>query len=142
MMTGDALMSRELTFGVTFWGSASAATFWAIVAVVALTSVPYANWATTRASELAEVDWIVSRPGTPEIARSIGLETWSATSEAPAPGSAATTVMIGSAMSGSSSCLRLPQAEIPAMNSATASRSATLRLLTASSVSRLIAGLL
>jgi hypothetical protein len=141
MMTGEALMSSELTCGVTFCGSFSAATFWAIAAFVSLTFVPYENWATTRAIELAEVDWTRSRRGIPEIARSIGLATWSATSEAPAPGSAATTVMIGSSMSGSSSCFRLPHAEMPAMNNATASRSATLRLLTASSVSRLTNGL-
>src|SRR5450759_1654937 len=71
MRTGEALMSRELTCGVTFWGSA---------AFVPLTFVPYENWATTMAIEFADVDWTRSRRGMPEIARSIGLATWSATS--------------------------------------------------------------
>ena len=47
------------------------------------------------------------------------------------------TVMTGNSMSGRSSCLRLPQAEMPAMNRATASSSVTLRLLTASWLRRL-----
>ena len=51
----------------------------------------------------------------------------------PAPGYGAMTVMTGNSMSGRSSCLRLPQAETPAMNRAPASSSVTLRLLTASS---------
>ena len=97
-------------------------------ALVSLTSVPNENWATTSAIEFAEVDWSVSSRGTPEMARSIGLATCSATSEAPAPGYGATTVMTGNSMSGRSSCLRLPQAEMPAMNSAPASSSVTLRL--------------
>ena len=51
-----------------------------IAASASLTSVPNANWAMTRAIELAEVDWTVSSRGTPEMARSIGSATWSATS--------------------------------------------------------------
>ena len=82
--------------------------------------------------ELDEVDWSASSRGTPEMAFSTGFVTCSATSDEPTPGYAVTTVMIGSSMSGRSSCLRLPQAEIPAMNRAAASSSVTLRLLTAS----------
>ena len=48
--------------------------------------------------------------------------------------------MTGNSMSGSSSCLRLPQAEMPAMNRAPASSSVTLRLLTANSVRRFTNG--
>ena len=40
MMTGEALMSRELTCGVTFAGSFSAATFWTMAAFVSFTFVP------------------------------------------------------------------------------------------------------
>ena len=50
------------------------------------------------------------------------------------------TVMTGKSMSGSSSCLRLPQAEMPAMKSPNARRSVTLRLATDSSVRRLTQG--
>ncbi len=39
-MTGDALMSRELTCGVTFAGSFSAVMFWTMAAFVSLTFVP------------------------------------------------------------------------------------------------------
>ena len=101
-------------------------------------SVPNENWAMTRDSELAEVDWSASSRGTPESDRSIGLVTCSATSAAPAPGSGAITVMTGSSMSGSSSCWRLPHAKIPAMNTAAASSSVTLRLATAISERRLM----
>ena len=44
-----------------------------IAAVVSLTSVPNENWATTSAIEFDDVDWTVSRRGTPAMARSIGL---------------------------------------------------------------------
>ena len=72
------------------------------------------------------------RPGIPEIARSIGFATCSVTSDAPAPGYGATTVTIGKEMSGRSSCLRLPQARIPATNRPAASSRVTLRLEMAS----------
>ena len=52
-----------------------------------------------------------------------------ATSDAPAPGYGATTVMTGKSMSGSSSCLSEPQAEMPARNRANASSRVTLRWL-------------
>ena len=89
-----------------------------IAAVVALTSVPNENWATTSEIEFDEVDWMVSSRGTPLMAFSIGLVTCSVTSDEPAPGYGVTTVMTGKSMSGRSSCLRLPQAEIPAKNRA------------------------
>ena len=63
--------------------------------------------------------------------RSIGSATCVATSVAPAPGYGATTVMTGKSMSGRSSCLSEPQAEMPATNSANASSSVTLRWLMA-----------
>ena len=40
MITGEALMSSELTCGVTFAGSFSAETFWAMAAFVSFTFVP------------------------------------------------------------------------------------------------------
>ena len=138
MITGDELMFRAATVGSTDGGRFAASTFCWISACVSFTFVPTANCAMTRASELADVDWTVTRRGTPEIACSMGLVTWSATSAAPAPGSGAITVMTGSSMSGRSSCLRLPQAAIPAMNSAAARRSVTLRLATAISERRLM----
>ena len=57
-----------------------------IAASASLTSVPNSNWATTSAIEFADVDWTVSSRGTPEMARSIGSATCSATSCDPAPG--------------------------------------------------------
>ena len=137
MMTGDALMLSAETFGSTVCGSPALATPSLTAAVASLTFVPYSNWATTRASEFADVDWTVTRRGTPETACSIGLATWLATSLAPAPGNGAMIVMTGKSMSGRSSCLRLPQAEIPATNRAKASSSVTLRLRTARALSRL-----
>ena len=138
MMTGEALMLSAVTCGVTVWGRPAFWRFASIAARISLTSEPNANCATTRARELADVDCRLLRFGTPEIALSIGLVTWSATSLAPAPGSGAMTVMTGNSMSGRSSCLRLPQARRPAMNMAPASRSTTLRLLTANSDRRLM----
>ena len=91
----------------------------------------------TSAIEFAEVDWTVSSRGIPAMTCSIGLATCSATSDDPAPGNGAMTVMTGNSMSGRSSCLRLPQAEMPAMNRANASSRVTLRLLTASWLRRL-----
>jgi hypothetical protein len=112
--------------------------FSSMVAWVSLTSVPKENCATRRATELADVDWSFSSRGTPLIARSIGSATWLATSVAEAPGNGATTVMTGKSMSGSSSCWSLPHAEMPAMNSAAARSSVTLRFATASWERRLI----
>ena len=80
---------------------------------------------------------MVSSRGTPLMAFSIGLVTCSVTSDEPAPGYGVTTVMTGKSMSGRSSCLRLPQAEAPAMNRAAANRSVTLRLLRARRLRRL-----
>ena len=74
------------TVGVTDAGRPALAMFSWIAAVASLTFVPYVNWATTREMEFEEVDWSVSRRGTPEIAFSIGLVTCSATSDDPAPG--------------------------------------------------------
>ena len=138
MMTGEALMFRAVTWGVTEAGRPAFCRFCSMAARISFTSEPNENCATTRASELADVDCRPSRRGTPEMARSIGLVTCSATSAAPAPGSGAMTVMTGNSMSGSSSCLRLPQAKMPAMKSAPASRSVTLRLETANSERRLM----
>ncbi len=138
MITGVALMLRALTCGSTVCGSPAFCRFCSIVARISFTSEPNANCATTSPRELADVDCMPSRRGTPAIARSIGLVTCSATSAAPAPGSGAMTVMTGNSMSGSSSCFRLPQARMPATNRAPASRSVTLRLATANSVRRLM----
>ena len=138
MMTGEELMLSALTVGSTVFGSPAFCRFCSICARISLTSEPNENCAMTSESELAEVDWSASRRGTPAIACSIGLVTWSATSAAPAPGSGAMTVITGNSMSGSSSCLRPPQARMPAMNTAPASRSVTLRLLTANSERRLM----
>ena len=140
MMTGEALMLSALTVGSTVCGRPAAWRLASIAARVSLTSVPKANWATTSDSEFADVDCSASSLGTPEMARSIGLVTCSATSAAPAPGSGAMTVMTGNSMSGSSSCFRLPQARRPATNSAPASSSVTLRLATANSERRLMRG--
>ena len=90
--------------------------------------------------ELDEVDWTISRRATPLTAFSIGFVTCSVTSDEPAPGNGVTTVTIGKSMSGRSSCLRLPQAEMPAMNRAPAKRSVTLRLLRAMRLRRLTFG--
>ena len=132
IMTGEALMLRADAVVLTPSGRPASAIPSSIAASASLTSVPYSNWAMTRAMELAEVDCTVSRRATPEMARSIGTATLSATSCDPAPGYGAMTVMTGNSMSGRSSCLRVPHAEMPAMNSAPARRSVTLRLLTAS----------
>ncbi len=86
MMTGEALMLSAEAFGVTESGSPAEAIPSSTAASASLTFVPYSNWAMTRAMELAEVDWIVCRRGTPETARSIGTATCSATSSEPAPG--------------------------------------------------------
>ena len=138
MITGAALMLSAVTCGSTFSGRPALRRLSVISASTSSTSVPNEKSATTRLTEFAEVDWSDSRRGTPETARSIGSATWSATSSAPAPGYGATIVMTGNSMSGRSSCFRLPQAASPAMNSAPASRSVTLRLETANSVRRLI----
>ena len=138
MITGDALMLSAATVGLTDGGRFAASMLCSISARVSLTSVPNENCAMTSAIELADVDWRASRRGAPEIARSIGLVTCSATSAAPAPGSGAITVITGSSMSGRSSCWRLPQAAMPAMNTAAASSSVTLRLATANSERRLM----
>ena len=136
MMTGDALMLSAATFGLTLAGRPADWRFCSIVERTSLTSVPNSNWATTIAIELADEDERAASRGIPEITRSIGFATCSATSAAPAPGSGAITVMTGKSMSGRSSCLRLPQAETPAMKSPNARRSVTLRLATDSSVRR------
>ena len=138
MMTGDWLMLSAATVGSTDGGRFAAWMFCSMSARVSLISVPNENCATTSAIELADVDWRAWSRGAPEIARSIGLVTWSATSAAPAPGSGAITVITGSSMSGRSSCWRLPHAAMPAMNRAAARSSVTLRLATASSDRRLM----
>ena len=138
MITGDALMLSAATVGSTDGGRFAAWMLCSISARVSLTSVPNENCAMTSAIELADVDWRASSRGAPEIARSIGLVTCSATSAAPAPGSGAITVITGSSMSGRSSCWRLPHAAMPAMNRAAASSSVTLRLATANSERRLM----
>ena len=140
MITGAELMLSAVTDGSTVLGSPAFWRFCSIVARISLTSEPNWNWATTSDSEFADVDWSAWRRGTPEIARSMGFVTWSATSAAPAPGSGAMTVMTGNSMSGRSSCLSPPQANSPAMNSAPASSSVTLRLATANSEMRLMRG--
>jgi hypothetical protein len=137
MMTGEALMLRAATCGETVCGRPAVCRFCSIVARASLTSVPNSNWATTIAMELAELDESAVSRGTLEMVRSIGFVTWLATSAAPTPGYGAITVMTGKSMSGSSSCLRLPQAEMPATKSPNASRRVTLRLATDSSVRRL-----
>ena len=86
MMTGEALMLRADAVVFTPSGRPASAMPSSIAARAALTSVPYSNWAMTRAMELAEVDCTVSSRGTPEMARSIGTATLSATSCEPAPG--------------------------------------------------------
>ena len=138
MITGDELMLRAVTCGLTVCGSPAFCRFCSMVARISFTSDPNENCATTSDSEFADVDCRPSRRGTPEMARSIGLVTCSATSAAPAPGSGAMTVMTGNSMSGRSSCLRLPQARSPAMNTAPASSRVTLRLETANSDRRLM----
>ncbi len=86
MITGDWLMFRAVTCGLTPWGSPTPARLLSIAARVSFTFVPNENWATTTAIELADVDCTLSRRATFEIARSIGFVTWSVTSAAPAPG--------------------------------------------------------
>ncbi len=138
MITGDELMFSAVTCGDTAAGSPALCRFCSMAARISLTSDPNENCAMTRDSEFADVDWMPFRFGTPEMARSTGLVTCVATSAAPAPGSEEMTVMTGKSMLGSSSCLRLPQATIPEMNSAPARRSVTLRLLTANWERRLM----
>ncbi len=125
------------TCGVTLFGRPASWRFCSIVDRASLMSVPNSNCATTMAIELADEEERAVSRGTLATDRSIGLVTWFATSAAPTPGYGAITVMTGKSMSGSSSCLRLPQAETPAMKSPTARRSVTLRLATDSSVRRL-----
>jgi hypothetical protein len=132
MTTGDALMLRALTVGVTDCGSPRLRTFCSIVACVSLTFVPNENWATMSATEFADVERSDARCATLCMDRSIGLATCSATSAAPAPGNGATTVMTGKSMSGRSSCFSEPQAMIPPTNRAIARSSVTLRCVTAS----------
>ena len=131
MTTGDELMFSALTVGTTDCGRPRLRMFCSIAVCVAFTSVPKENWATTRATELADVERRDSRRGTPWMAVSMGLATCSATSVAPAPGYGATTVMTGKSMSGRSSCFNEPQAEMPATKRAKDSRIVTLRWLTA-----------
>ena len=140
MTTGEALMFSAWTVGVAESGRAALASASWIAAVVSGTLVPNVNCVITSEIEFDDVDWISSRRGMAPIARSIGLVTCSRTSEEPAPGYGVTTVTTGNSMSGSSSCLRLPQAEIPATNRAAANRSVTLRLLMARRLRRLTTG--
>ena len=120
LMTGAWLMFSAWTVVSTEAGSPAVRRFASMAATVSLTSLPNSNWATTSATEFAEVDWIRSSRATPAIARSIGLATCSATSLVPAPGYGATIVTTGKSTSGRSSCLRSPQAVIPKMNTAAA----------------------
>ena len=138
--TGDALMLSAWTVGVAESGRDALASASWIAAVVSGTLLPNANWVTTSEIELDDVDWMSSRRGIAPMARSIGRVTCSSTSEDPAPGYGVTTVTTGNSMSGRSSCLRLPQAEMPATNRAAANRSVTLRLLTARRLRRLTTG--
>ena len=138
--TGEALMLSAWTVGVAVSGRDALASASWIAAVVSGTLVPNANWVTTSEIELDDVDWISSSRGIAPMARSIGRVTCSRTSEDPAPGYGVTTVTTGNSMSGRSSCLRLPQAEIPATKRAAANRSVTLRLLTARRLRRLTTG--
>jgi hypothetical protein len=140
MTTGEALMLRAWTVGVVVGGRFALAIASVTAAVVSFTFVPNENWVTTSEIEFDEVDWMISRRGTPLIAFSIGFVTCSVTSDEPAPGYGVTTVMTGKSMSGSSSCFRLPHAEAPAMNRAPANRSVTLRLLRATRLRRLTVG--
>ena len=73
MTTGEALMLRAWTVGVAVAGRFALAMASSIAAVVALTSVPNENWATTSEIELDDVDWMVTRRGMPLMAFSIGL---------------------------------------------------------------------
>ena len=102
--TGDALMFRADTSGSTLSGKPALAMLSSMAACVSFTSVPNENWATTSATEFAEVDCRFSSRGTPAMARSMGSATWLATSVAEAPGRGATTVITGKSMSGRSSC--------------------------------------
>ena len=135
--TGEALMLSAWIVGCALAGRFALAMASVIAVVVSLTFVPNENWVTTSEIEFDEVDCMTSRRGTPLIAFSIGLVICSVTSEDPAPGYGVTTVMTGKSMSGRSSCLRLPQAEMPAKNRAPANRSVTLRLLRAIRLRRL-----
>ncbi len=135
--TGDALMLRAWTVGVALSGRLALVIASWIAWVVALTSVPKENCVTTSEIEFEDVDCIVSSRGTPAMAFSTGLVTCCVTSDEPAPGYGVMTVITGKSMSGRSSCLRLPQAEMPAMNRAPANRSVTLRLLRAMRLRRL-----
>ena len=62
MMTGEALMLRADAVGSTLSGRPASAMPSSMAASASLTSVPYSNWAMTRAIELAEVDWTVFEP--------------------------------------------------------------------------------
>ena len=138
MITGEALMLSAVTCGVTFGGQAGGLEVLLDRRAHLLDVGPEL--------ELGDDDGdrVGRRRG--ERARAAGRRRWPARSaSSPArrrrprrrPGTGAMTVMTGKSMSGSSSCLRLPQAEMPAMKSPTASRSVTLRLATESSVRRL-----
>ncbi len=85
-MTGEALILSAWMVGSTVAGRPALVMPSSISVSASLTSVPNSNWATTSAIELADVERTDSSRGTPAIARSIGLATWSATSAEPAPG--------------------------------------------------------
>ena len=79
-------MLSALTCGSTEAGRFRLSMFCWIAACVSLTLVPNENWATIRAMEFALVERSEASRGTLWIDCSIGLETCSLTSVAPAPG--------------------------------------------------------
>src|SRR4051812_21977603 len=108
-------MLAEITFGSTPDGS------WLEIRLIACCifcsavarSVPYVNDACTIEAFVVLVAVEDSRPGTPWIAFSIGVETSLFTTSGDAPGYVETTTSAGNSIEGISSCLRLVSARPP-----------------------------
>ncbi len=86
------------------------------------------NDAETLESPEVEVAVVDSRPGTPRIADSIGVETSASTTSGLAPGYWVTTTSCGRVTDGNSSCLSVVSATLPKMPTTMVSRAMSARL--------------
>src|SRR4051794_11206345 len=119
-MTGRSSKLNETTFGATLSGSwlLMRLIAWVIFCSAVVRSVPYVNDAWMIEAFVVLVALVVTSPGMPWMADSIGLETSLLTTSGEAPGYVVTIESCGNSIEGMSSCLRLVSA-IPPKTAAT-----------------------
>ena len=126
-ITGKASGVKRPTVGSsTEAGNATPFSAFSTWASAAAMSVPYRKVAKTADLPSDEVDWTVSRPSAPAIARSIGPVTSRATASGSAEGYDANTLTSGNSICGKSSTFRERYAYTPAASTMTMARRATV----------------